>query len=65
MWEVVTVDINELNESLKMFLVDTRAERYRLSEKEKATRKVADYAYKLQRAVDKLIELDQQEQGGE
>lgn len=51
---------NDLNESLKQFLADTRAERQRLSEREKATRKVADYAYKLQRAVDKLIQLDQQ-----
>lgn len=54
------MDINNLNESLKQFLADTRAERQRLSEREKATRKVADYAYKLQRAVDKLIDLDQQ-----
>lgn len=54
------MDINDLNESLKQFLADTRAERQRLSEREKATRKVADYAYKLQRAVDKLIQLDQQ-----
>lgn len=52
--------INDLNESLKQFLADTRAERQRLNEREKATRKVADYAYKLQRAVDKLIQLDQQ-----
>ena len=52
--------IDDLNESLKQFLADTRAERQRLSEREKATRKVADYAYKLQRAVDKLIQLDQQ-----
>ena len=38
--------------------------RVRLSEKEKATRKVADYAYKLQRAVDKLEQLEQEEEHG-
>ena len=55
---------HELNESLKMFLADTRAARVRLSEKEKATRKVADYAYKLERAVDKLELLEQEEEHG-
>ena len=58
------MNLHELNESLKLFLADTRAARVRLSEKEKATRKVADYAYKLQRAGDKLEQLEQEEEHG-
>ena len=58
------MNLHELNESLTLFLADTRAARVRLSEKEKATRKVADYAYKLQRAVDKLEQLEQEEEHG-
>ena len=54
------MNIDDLNEALKQFLTDTRAERVRLSEREKATRKVADCAYKLQRAVNRIIELEQQ-----
>lgn len=54
------MDINELSVSLKSFLADTRAERVRLSLLEKQTRKVADCAYKLDRAIDKLKEIQEE-----
>ncbi len=55
-------ELTMLNEALKRFMVQTRAERVRLSELEKRTRKVADYAWRLQRAVEKLMELDETEE---
>lgn len=54
------MNLHELNESLKLFLEDTRAERNRLNERAKATNKVADRAWKLQIAIDKLERLEQE-----
>ena len=51
----------QLKEALGVFLADTRAERVRLSERAKCMQKIADHAYKLQRALDKLDQLE----GGE
>lgn len=58
------MNLHELNESLKLFLADTRAERNRLNEKVKATNKVADRAWKLQMAIEKLEKLEQEEEHG-
>ena len=52
------METKQLKEALEKFLVDTRAERKGLSERAKRMQKVADNAYKLKRALDKLEELD-------
>ena len=58
------MNLHELNESLKLFLEDTRAERNRLNERAKAINKVADRAWKLQIAIDKLERLEQEKEHG-
>ena len=52
------MEAKQLKEALEQFLADTRAERKRLSERAKCMQRVADNAYKLKRALDKLEELD-------
>lgn len=52
------MEAKQQKEALEQFLVDTRAERKGLSERAKRMQKVADNAYKLKRALDKLEELN-------
>lgn len=58
------MEAKQLKEALEQFLVDTRAERKGLSERAKQMQKVADNAYKLKRALDKLEELNNKPEGG-
>lgn len=58
------MNLHELNESLKLLLEETRAERDRLNERAKATNKLANRAWKLQIAIDKLEQLEQEEEHG-
>lgn len=58
------MNLSDFSTEVKQLLVEARAQRTRLSEREKIMRRVAEYAGHLDRAIDKLRELDEKE-GGE